>query len=101
MTFCDVARDRLEAAHACEVRSVMECKGVFLARKEALDHLELKLNNTASLLSRNFMSCESAGKYSGERTSEFRVMQWNILADGKTYTHAHHYIFDREYNLNV
>lgn len=58
--------------------------GVFFARKEALSRLESALEKFPPLLERPFISCESEEKVSGGKTSEFRVMQWNVLADGNS-----------------
>ena len=52
------------------------------ARKEALNDLERALQKFPPLLERTFISCESEEKVSDGKTSEFRVMQWNVLADG-------------------
>ena len=52
------------------------------ARKDALDDLERALKKFPPLLERTFISCESEKKVSDGKTSEFRVMQWNVLADG-------------------
>ena len=60
--------------------------GVFFARKEALSRLESALEKFPPLLERPFISCESEEKVSGGKTSEFRVMQWNVLADGNSIT---------------
>ena len=60
--------------------------GTFSARKEALNRLERALEKFPPLLKRTFISCESEEEVSDVRTSEFRVMQWNVLADGKTFT---------------
>ena len=57
--------------------------GVLFARKEALNRLETALKKFPPLLDRDFISCESEDKVSDEKTSEFRVLQWNVLADGK------------------
>ena len=56
--------------------------GVLFARKEALSRLETALNRDPPLLDRAFISCESEDKVSDGKTSEFRVLQWNVLADG-------------------
>lgn len=58
--------------------------GVLIARKEALNRLETALKKFPPLLDRDFISCESEGKVSDENKSEFRVLQWNILADGRS-----------------
>ena len=58
------------------------------ARKEALNDLERALQKFPPLLERTFISCESEEKVSGGKTSEFRVMQWNVLADG-SYSTVH------------
>ena len=58
--------------------------GVLFARKEALNRLETSLKKFPPLLDRDFISCESEGKVSDEKTSEFRVLQWNVLADGRS-----------------
>ena len=58
--------------------------GVLFARKEALNRLETALKKFPPLLDRDFISCESEGKVSDEKTSEFRVLQWNVLADGRS-----------------
>lgn len=58
--------------------------GVLFARKEALNRLETALKKFPPLLDRDFISCESEGKVSDENKSEFRVLQWNILADGRS-----------------
>ena len=52
------------------------------ARKEALNDLERALHKFPPLLERTFISCKSEEKVSDGKTSEFRVMQWNVLADG-------------------
>ena len=56
--------------------------GILSARKEALGHLETALKKFPPLLERIFISCENEEKVSDGKTSEFRVMQWNVLADG-------------------
>ena len=56
--------------------------GVLFARKEALSRLETALDMSPSLLDRAFISYESEDKVSDRKTSEFRVLQWNVLADG-------------------
>ena len=58
------------------------------ARKEALNDLERALQKFPPLLERTFISCESEEKVSDGKTSEFRVMQWNVLADG-SYSKVH------------
>ena len=58
------------------------------ARKEALNDLERALHKFPPLLERTFISCKSEEKVSGGKTSEFRVMQWNVLADG-SYSTVH------------
>ena len=58
------------------------------ARKEALNDLERALQKFPPLLERTFISCESEEKVSDGKTSEFRVMQWNVLADG-SYSTVH------------
>lgn len=58
--------------------------GTLTARKEALDRLENALKKFPPLLERTFISCDSEEEVSERKrkVSEFRVMQWNILADG-------------------
>ena len=58
------------------------------ARKDALNDLERALQKFPPLLERTFISCESEEKVSDGKTSEFRVMQWNVLADG-SYSTVH------------
>ena len=58
--------------------------GVLFARKEALNRLETALKKFPPLLDREFISFENEGKVSDEKKSEFRVLQWNILADGRS-----------------
>jgi len=65
-----------KAAGSCQLK----------ARKEALNDLERALQKFPPLLERTFISCESEEKVSDGKTSEFRVMQWNVLADG-SYTY--------------
>ena len=57
-------------------------KGVLFARKEALSRLETALKKFPPLLDRAFISCEGEDKVTDGKTSEFRVLQWNVLADG-------------------
>ena len=56
--------------------------GFLFARKEALSHLETAVEGFPPLLERTFISCESESKVADGETSEFRVLQWNVLADG-------------------
>lgn len=60
-------------------------RGGLPARKEVLNRLENALKKFPPLLERTLFSCDSEEKVSeGKRkVSEFRVMQWNILADGE------------------
>ena len=59
-------------------------RGGLAARKEVLNRLENALKTFPPLLERTLVSCDSEEEVSvGKRkVSEFRVMQWNILADG-------------------
>ena len=56
--------------------------GMLLARKEALNRLETALKDFPPLLERSFITCENGDRVSDRKMSEFRVMQWNVLADG-------------------
>ena len=58
--------------------------GVLPARKDALNRLETALRKFPPLLERTFISCSDEEKVLEGNFSEFRVMQWNILADGKS-----------------
>ena len=55
---------------------------MLLARKEALNRLETALKGFPPLLERSFITCENEDRVSDRKMSKFRVMQWNILADG-------------------
>ena len=58
--------------------------GMLLVRKEALNRLEAALKEFPPLLERSFITCENEDRVSDGKTSEFRVIQWNVLADGTT-----------------
>ncbi|XP_068701978.1 nocturnin-like [Montipora foliosa] len=55
--------------------------GILPARKDALNRLETALRKFPPLLERTFISCGDEEKVLEGNFSEFRVMQWNILAD--------------------
>lgn len=50
-------------------------------RKDAIKSAELEVKNFPGLLERSFILTKYAGN--SHESSEFRVMQWNVLADGK------------------
>ena len=55
-----------------------------LARKAALERAKSALMGFPPLLERSFNRCESLqGELKDRKASEFRVMQWNVLADGE------------------
>lgn len=68
----------------CGMNKMAASRGGLPARKEVLNRLENALKKFPPLLERTLVSCDSDEEVSeGKRkVSEFRVMQWNILADG-------------------
>ena len=50
-------------------------------RKEAIKSAVLQLKDFPPLLERSFIPTQDAENFSDK--AEFRVMQWNVLADGK------------------
>ena len=63
------------------------------ARKEALNRLETALEKFPPLLERSFITCGNEDKVADRKTSEFRVMQWNVLADGTNLKFILSYLF--------
>ena len=57
--------------------------GFLFARKETMTEITKMIKKFPPLLERTFISCENEGKVRSGETSEFRVLQWNVLADGK------------------
>ncbi|PFX20057.1 Nocturnin [Stylophora pistillata] len=55
--------------------------GFLFARKETMAEIEKMVEKFPPLLQRTFISTESEGKVANGETSEFRVLQWNVLAD--------------------
>ena len=66
----------------CRNKMAAGNSGMLLARKEALNRLETALKDFPPLLERSFITCENGDRVSDRKMSEFRVMQWNVLADG-------------------
>lgn len=81
---CQCVSRRLAPADSQRQNKMAAGTGALFARKEALNRLETALKKFPPLLDRDFIICESEGRVSEDKTSEFRVLQWNVLADGRS-----------------